>query len=108
VRRRLHDGTFGASSHTAAAIYPDIDLCLIHLGGTRIAGVLLTMNAAQGVRALQIVQPRTAIPIHTDDYTVFKSPLSEFRSAVDAASHQLASRIQYVDRGETWQFLLAS
>ena len=25
--------------------YPDIDLCLIHLGGTRIAGILLTMDA---------------------------------------------------------------
>lgn len=31
--------------------YPDIDLALIHLGGTRIMGVLLTMDAAQGVKA---------------------------------------------------------
>lgn len=88
--------------------YPGIDLCLIHLGGTRIAGVLLTMDAAQGVEALQIVRPRTAVPIHTDDYTVFKSPLSEFEAAVTAAGEELGSRIQYVGRGDTWQFSLAS
>src|SRR4051794_886072 len=48
--------------------YPDIDLCLIHLGGTRVAGILLTMNADQGVRALQLIAPKVAVPIHYDDY----------------------------------------
>lgn len=32
--------------------YPDIDLCRIHLGGTRVAGILLTMDAAPGIKAL--------------------------------------------------------
>lgn len=86
------------------ARYPDIDLCLIHLGGTRVAGVLLTMDAAQGVKALQLVAPRTAVPIHTDDYTVFKSGLDDFKQAVDAAGDALATEIRYVDRGETWTF----
>lgn len=44
--------------------YPDIDLALIHLGGTRIMGILLTMDAAQGVKALRVVKPKLAIPIH--------------------------------------------
>lgn len=86
--------------------HPDIDLCLIHLGGTRVAGILLTMDAAQGVEALQLVGPRTAVPIHTDDYTVFKSGLEDFRAAVDAAGPQLQTEIRYVDRGETWRFPL--
>jgi L-ascorbate metabolism protein UlaG (beta-lactamase superfamily) len=79
---------------------PEIDLCLIHLGGTRVAGVLLTMDGAQGVRALQVVRPRTAVPIHYDDYGVFRSPLSDFRAAVASAS-SLETEIRYVARGDT-------
>jgi L-ascorbate metabolism protein UlaG (beta-lactamase superfamily) len=86
--------------------YPDIDLCLIHLGGTRVAGVLLTMDAGQGIKALQLVAPRTAVPIHTDDYTVFKSGLDDFKAAVSDAGPALPTEIRYVDRGETWRFPL--
>lgn len=84
--------------------YPDIDLCLIHLGGTRVAGVTLTMDAAQGIKALRLVRPRTAVPIHTDDYTVFKSTGDEFRRAVADAGDDLATDVRWVDRGETWHF----
>lgn len=83
---------------------PDIDLCLIHLGGTRVAGILLTMDGAQGVQALQVVRPRAAVPIHYDDYTVFRSPLSDFRWAVAGAS--LDTEVRYVDRGDTLTFAL--
>jgi L-ascorbate metabolism protein UlaG (beta-lactamase superfamily) len=82
--------------------FPDIDLCLIHLGGTRIAGVLLTMDAEQGVRALQLVRPRTAVPIHHDDYPVFRSPLEDFRRR--AAAEPLDTEIRYVERGATLRF----
>lgn len=82
--------------------YPDIDLGLIHLGGTRVLGVLVTMDAAQGLRALQIVRPRTAVPIHYDDYTVFKDPLENFRRAAGSAS--LPTEVRYVGRGETYRF----
>ena len=68
---------------------PVIDLCIIHLGGTRIAGVLLTMDAAQGVSALRLLRPATAIPVHYDDYTVFKSSLDEFRAALSLSSNRL-------------------
>jgi L-ascorbate metabolism protein UlaG (beta-lactamase superfamily) len=76
--------------------YPDIDLCLIHLGGTRVAGVLLTMDAEQGVRFLQIVRPKTTGPIHFNDYTVFNSPLDDFRVAA-----AIESEIRYMTHGET-------
>lgn len=78
--------------------YPDIDLCLIHLGGTRIAGILLTMDAEQGVETLQLVSPRMAVPIHFDDYPVFRSPRSDFEAAVAAAD--LRTTVRYLDRGE--------
>jgi L-ascorbate metabolism protein UlaG (beta-lactamase superfamily) len=88
--------------HEVPVRYPDIDLCLIHLGGTRIAGILLTMDASQGVRALQLIRPRRAVPIHYDDYTVFKSPLEDFRRAAAAAG--VESEIHEVARGETYRF----
>ena len=79
--------------------YPDIDFALVHLGGTRVLGVLLTMDADQGVEALRIVAPRTAIPIHYNDYTVMKSPLADFRLAVARAT--LPTTVRYVTHGDT-------
>jgi len=66
--------------------YPEIDLALLHLGGTRVLGILVTMNAEQGIQALRIVDPRIAVPIHYNDYGVFKSPLEDFEKAVTEAS----------------------
>jgi L-ascorbate metabolism protein UlaG (beta-lactamase superfamily) len=81
--------------------YPDIDLGLIHLGGTRVLGVLVTMDADQGVRALQLVRPKVAVPIHHGDYTVFKDPLDSFRKAAGTAA--VATDIHYLERGETFR-----
>src|SRR3954452_15268295 len=39
------------------------------------------MDAAQGLDLLRRV-PRMAVPVHYDDYRVFRSPLSEFLSLV--------------------------
>jgi L-ascorbate metabolism protein UlaG (beta-lactamase superfamily) len=82
--------------------FPGVDLALIHLGGTRIMGVLLTMDDEQGVQILQIIQPETAIPIHYNDYDVFKSPLEDFQRAADAAGW--TDRIVYLAHGETYDF----
>jgi L-ascorbate metabolism protein UlaG (beta-lactamase superfamily) len=86
--------------------YPDIDIALLHLGGTRIAGVLLTMDAKQGIEAIRITNPRTAIPIHYDDYGVFKSPLDDFRTAVRAAG--LEHRVHYLAHGDTFDIEVPS
>jgi len=83
-------------------LYPDIDLALLHLGGTKVLGLLLTMDANQGVRALQITRPRTAIPIHYNDYTVFKSPLRDFVKAVREAG--LERTVHYMKHGDTYRF----
>jgi len=83
--------------------YRKVDLALLHLGGTRVMGVLVTMNAEHGIQALQIVGPDTAIPIHYDDYDVFKEPLDEFARAVKRAG--LDDKVQYLRPGETYTFL---
>jgi L-ascorbate metabolism protein UlaG (beta-lactamase superfamily) len=82
--------------------YPQVDVALLHLGGTRILGVLLTMDARQGVEAIRIVKPRVAIPIHYDDYPVFKSTLADF--AREVAEAGMADRVAYLERGETFSF----
>jgi L-ascorbate metabolism protein UlaG (beta-lactamase superfamily) len=58
------------------------------------------MDARQGVQALRTVAPRRAIPVHYDDYTLFKSPLSDFRRAAEEAG--LPAEIHYLSRGDSY------
>jgi L-ascorbate metabolism protein UlaG (beta-lactamase superfamily) len=58
--------------------FPDIDLALLHLGGTMFFGLLMvTMDPRQGVEVIKLVKPKTAIPIHYDDYTAFQWALGD-------------------------------
>lgn len=82
--------------------YPNINLALLHLGGTKVFGVMLTMDARQGVEAIKMVSPQMAIPIHYNDYNVFKSPLEDFKRAVRSA--RLEKRVYYLNPGETYTF----
>lgn len=84
--------------------FPDIDLALLHLGGTRILGVFkVTMDGKDGVRLLQIIRPQRAIPIHYNDYDVFKSPLADFAREVRAAG--LEEQVSYLAHGEVYNFV---
>ena len=80
--------------------FPDIDLTVVHLGGTTLpGGLMVTMDGEQGAELLAAVTSDRAIPIHIDDYEVFRSPLSDFREQVERRG--LDDRVAYVDRGET-------
>ncbi len=78
--------------------FPHIDAMVVHLGGTRIMGILLTMDGRQGADLVRLIEPRMTVPIHIDDYTVFRSPLSDFRATV--AHRDVRSEIRPVARGE--------
>jgi L-ascorbate metabolism protein UlaG (beta-lactamase superfamily) len=83
--------------------FPGIDLALLHLGGTRILGVFkVTMDGKDGVELMQIVQPKRTIPIHYNDYDVFKSPLADFAREVQAAG--LEKNVTYLAHGQTYTF----
>jgi L-ascorbate metabolism protein UlaG (beta-lactamase superfamily) len=83
--------------------YPDIDLGVLHLGGTTILGVLMvTMDRRQGTDLLEAVRPARAVPIHFDDYEAFKSPLSDFQHEVERGG--LAATVTDVARGQTLTF----
>ncbi|WP_341719555.1 MBL fold metallo-hydrolase [Micromonospora sp. FIMYZ51] len=79
--------------------FPDIDAMLLHLGGTRILGFLVTMDDRQGVDLMRLVKPQVTLPIHYDDYRVFRSPLRDFLAT--AAEQGLRPAIQTLRRGET-------
>lgn len=84
-----------------------IDLMLVHLGGTSIPGpnlplLMVTMDAAQGVRLMKLVDPKVTVPIHFDDYSVMVSGLDDFKRKVEAAG--LGDRAVYLDRGDEYRF----
>ena len=82
---------------------PGIDLAVVHLGGTTLpGGLVVTMDAEQGADLLETVRPRQAVPVHTDDYTVMKSPLSDFTAEV--ARRGMSDLVRVVARGETATF----
>lgn len=84
--------------------FPNVDLALLHLGGTRILGTFkVTMDGQDGVRMMQLIAPRTGVPIHYNDYDVFKSPLADFQEAVKAAG--LENKMVYLKHGEAYTFV---
>ena len=82
--------------------YNDVDIALLHLGGTRIMGIFVTMNGKQGVEMFNIINPKIAIPIHYNDYDVFKSPLEDFKAEIKKAG--LDNRVHYLTHGDTYNF----
>lgn len=104
----------------------NIDLMLIHLGGTTIPSpslplLMVTMDAKQGLELVKLICPDMTIPIHyeyfspfsfrlfidTDtcidsDYDVFLSPLSDFKAEMEKAG--LSSKVVYLDRGDGYKF----
>jgi L-ascorbate metabolism protein UlaG (beta-lactamase superfamily) len=89
--------------HDIPRRFPEIDLGLFHVGGTTLLGVLVTMSGEQGVRAVEIIHPRVAIPIHFNDYSVFLSGLDEFKAAAARAS-LTTTRVHYLVQGDTYRF----
>lgn len=89
--------------HAIPQRFPNIDLALLHMGGTRILGVLkVTMDGKDGVRLMQVIRPKKTVPIHYNDYDVFKSPLEDFAREVKAAG--LERDVVYLAHGETYAF----
>lgn len=82
--------------------FSDIDLAFLHLGGTRIFGIMLTMNGKQGVELTRIINPHTVIPIHYNDYSVFTSSLDDFVNAYFGSG--LENQAHYLHPGDTYTF----
>lgn len=78
--------------------FPTIDAAVVHLGGTRVLLRTVTMDGAMGVDFVERCDPSVVVPVHHDDYTVFRSPLSDF---VDRArARGLRATLRCPARGE--------
>lgn len=87
----------------------NVDLMLVHLGGTTIPSPALlpmaltvTMDGKQGVELMQLIRPDVTIPIHYDDYEVFASPLEDFQRQVEQAG--LKEKVVYLERSDMFRF----
>jgi len=102
LRQRIHisgDTLSGSHLDEIRARFPGIDTSIVHLGGTRILWQTVTMDGAGGADYLRRVQPRSVVPVHYDDYRVFKSPLRDFVAAAQHAHPEVTIRV--VRRGNT-------
>jgi len=79
--------------------FPGVDVMITHLGGTRVLGILVTMDDRRGTDLVDLVGPATVVPVHHDDHQVFRSPLGDFVEEVGRRGHD--HRLRTVARGET-------
>ena len=93
------DTLTGAHLDEIHARHPDVDVAVMHLGGTRILLHTVTMDAVQGLDYLRRVRPRRAVPVHHSDYGVFRSRLPEFLATVEEAG--LGRTVVPVNPGDT-------
>ncbi|KAL8947278.1 MAG: hypothetical protein Q9222_006426 [Ikaeria aurantiellina] len=88
----------------------NINLMLIHLGGTTIPSPFmpLPMDAEQGVGLVRLVNPDVTIPDCQygggagSDYDVFLSPLADFRQKMREAG--FGEKVIYLDRKDEFRF----
>jgi L-ascorbate metabolism protein UlaG (beta-lactamase superfamily) len=86
--------------------HPDIDVGIVHLGGTRVLWHTVTMDGPMGVEWVRAIRPDLVIPVHYDDYGVFRSPLNDFVEELDSAG--TPTRLLVPSRGETVPLGVAS
>jgi len=71
---------------------------VLHLGGTRVLGLLVTMDDGQGADLVELIRPDLTVPIHYDDYGVFRSPLEDF--VTTWRTRRLPGTLRTVTRGQ--------
>lgn len=79
--------------------FPLLDVAVLHLGGTRVLGVLLSMDHKQGVAAVELLRPAGVVPVHHDDYGLFASPVSNFLGEI--RDRKPATEVHLLHRGES-------
>ncbi|MEU3898897.1 MBL fold metallo-hydrolase [Streptomyces sp. NPDC045251] len=102
VRHRLYvsgDTLLFDGLDEIARRFPGLDLAVLHLGGTTLpGGFVVTMDGRQGAELARRLDPRLILPVHYDDYSLFRSPLDAFLAEADRKG--LADRLVHCRRGQ--------
>ena len=102
VRRRVYvsgDTLTGAHVDEIAARHPEIDVAVMHLGGTRVLLHTVTLDGPMGVDFVRRCRPGAVVPVHHADYGVFRSPVVDFLDAM--AGSGLPQEVRLPAPGET-------
>ncbi|SHN47261.1 MBL fold metallo-hydrolase [Cryptosporangium aurantiacum] len=103
------DGQFWMTGDTV--LYPevravperiDVDTMLLHLGAVQfgITGPLrYSMTGEEGIRLIELAQPRIAVPVHFEGWSHFHEPQDHLRATFDAASDDVRSRVRWLEPG---------
>ncbi|GHE09143.1 MBL fold metallo-hydrolase [Klenkia taihuensis] len=76
-----------------------LDALVPHLGGTKLGPFLVTMDGRQGADLVELLRPGVTVPVHYDDYGLFKDPLGTVVQEV--ARRRLPGTLRTVVRGQT-------
>ena len=57
------------------------------------------MDARQGADLVELLTPKVTVPVHFDDYGLFKDPLGNF--VAEVAARRAPGELRIVGRGET-------
>jgi L-ascorbate metabolism protein UlaG (beta-lactamase superfamily) len=74
-----------------------IGTAFLHMGGAGYLGLRFTMDAREAARAAQRLGAAQVVPLHYDDWTHFKDPVSNIAPAFAAAG--LSERLRWLDKG---------
>ena len=75
-----------------------LDAAVVHVGGTRVLGMLVTADTAPGLDLVRMFSPSVTLPVQYDDYAQFRSPLPEIEQ--EWAGQRAPRTLRTVQRGE--------
>jgi L-ascorbate metabolism protein UlaG (beta-lactamase superfamily) len=93
----LYDGVRGVADRL------QVDTALIHLGGVRfpVTGPLrYTMTARDAVELIDLVRPRTAIPVHYEGWRHFREGREAIEREFARAPDDVRRRVRWIPLGE--------
>ena len=108
ARRIWISGDTGIDEALLSELAPrlaDLDLALLHVGGTAVLGFGDSMDVAGSLRAIARLAPRTAIALRLDDFgEEAQQPTPPARARAAHESQPGPSRVQALERGRSHRF----
>lgn len=91
-KKVYHAGDTGLTMDMQLSEHENVDLALLPIGGN------FTMDIDDAVKAVEMVQPKVAVPIHYDTFPVIKANPLEFKKK------NKASKTEVLGIGESYSF----
>jgi N-acyl-phosphatidylethanolamine-hydrolysing phospholipase D len=93
---------FDALAETAARL-PKVDLMLPHMGAAGKDGGpwgMVSLDAVEGTRMAEVIDPATIIPIHHSTFSFYVEPIGELEEKLRNSTY--GGRLVILREGETW------